>query len=96
MTYHRHTLAFETIVDHVRRVAEEREPTYDFCPICNRVPAELLAKTELVLTPPDGEALVAIGAPMLKDPRQVEYERRRREWRAMHPHRLMTDFEEPE
>ena len=95
MTYHRHVLAFETIVDHVRRVAEGREPTYDFCAICNRVPTELVAKTpELVLTPPPGEALPPLAAPIAEDPRQTEYRRKRRAWRALYPIKEVADFGE--
>ena len=50
----------------------------------------------LTLTPPEGHALSAIGAPITKDPRQVAYERQRREWRALHPHRNVKDFAEDE
>ena len=48
----------------------------------------------LVLTPPPGHALSAIGAPIAKDPRQLAYECQRREWRAWHPHRDVKDFQE--
>ena len=50
----------------------------------------------LTLTPPDGEALPAIGAPVGEDHRQTEYRAARRRWRALHPIREIKDFEEPE
>jgi hypothetical protein len=46
---HRHVTKFETVVEYGRRMADGREPTYEFCELCGCVPTGFIAAVPVAL-----------------------------------------------